>query len=371
MNNSLLLSLFRDPSTAKKLSNSQWTSVLTHGRQQNMLGRLLFVFEQSKNTNLIPVKVKLHMENCQRTFQRQSINVHRELLEISNVFVKKGITASVLKGAAYVSDNISCQHGRIFSDIDILVEVENLQKAEFALMTQGWIHCKETDYDKRYYREWMHEIQPMIHNVRHTVVDLHHNILPRTNSQFFDANLLCFESSRYPNLQTLSPVDKYIHSAVHLFTEGEFSHPIRDITDLIMLFDNIKERDSELVNTQSVVNAVLTRAENLGLESYINFSLYFVLVNGQSDEKQNIAKVIESSICRSNISRLFSLPSYKLIFNSDNTKAISVKHKLSLTWLYLRSHLIKMPLRVLVPHLVRKFIFALTEKFKKNEIQRL
>jgi len=48
------------------------------------------------------------------------------------------------------------------------------------LMLEGWVSGHRSAYDQRYYRKWMHEIPPMTHIRRQTVLDLHHNILPET-----------------------------------------------------------------------------------------------------------------------------------------------------------------------------------------------
>ena len=52
--------------------------------------------------------------------------------------------------------------------------------AEQLLLHAGWSHMKADEYDQHYYREWMHELPPLQHKERGTVVDLHHGILPVT-----------------------------------------------------------------------------------------------------------------------------------------------------------------------------------------------
>jgi hypothetical protein len=86
----------------------------------------------------------------------------------------------VLKGAAYVAAGLPAAAGRLFNDIDLLVPREQLPQAESALMLAGWHASGLSEYDKRYYRRWMHEIPPLQHVQRDTVIDLHHAILPET-----------------------------------------------------------------------------------------------------------------------------------------------------------------------------------------------
>ena len=116
---------------------------------------------------------------------------------------------------------------------------EHLETAEKLLRFHGWVGGHHTPYDERYYRKWMHEIPPLMHIKRLTVIDLHHAILPLTARIKSDPQPL-FENARalpgFENLFVLAPADMLLHSATHLFTEGEFSHGLRDLADLDSLF---------------------------------------------------------------------------------------------------------------------------------------
>ena len=68
----------------------------------------------------------------------------------------------------------------MYSDIDILVPKALLLRAESALMLHGWTGHEHDAYDQRYYRQWMHELPPMQHIRRQSVIDVHHAILPET-----------------------------------------------------------------------------------------------------------------------------------------------------------------------------------------------
>ena len=90
--------------------------------------------------------------------------------------------------------DMAIAQGRIFNDVDILVPKSLLDKAEKALLRHGWICAQWDDYDQRYYRQWMHELPPLQHVRRKTVLDVHHNILPETARYHPSADLL-FESA--------------------------------------------------------------------------------------------------------------------------------------------------------------------------------
>ena len=72
----------------------------------------------------------------------------------------------------------------------------------------------------------------------------------------------------------------------------------------------------------------------------------------------------------------FSPGRFKLIFLQNSFQEIFIPHhascetwrfKLARVFLYMRGHLIRMPLKLLVPHLCRKSVMAIKEAFKKEE----
>jgi hypothetical protein len=66
----------------------------------------------------------------------------------------------------------------MFSDVDVLVPRDRLADVEAALMLAGWASTNPSEYDQHYYRRWMHELPPLQHIRRQTVLDVHHAILP-------------------------------------------------------------------------------------------------------------------------------------------------------------------------------------------------
>ena len=357
----LLISLFNNPELANKLSMYDWSKVVSHGRDQNMLGRIWWRLQSNSVEKHVPDRVVPHFTSCNLFVEQQEININRELEDISSTLVSRGIDTTVLKGAAYIAVSSNCKHGRIFNDIDILVDHSKIRDAEIALMTQGWFHKKETDYDKRYFREWMHEIQPLIHKDRLTTIDLHHNILPLTNKKHFNADKLKTIKLKQVPLLTFDLVDRFIHSATHLFTEGEFPHAIRDITDLIILY---QELDGE-EETESAHNLILERSKALGLDDYVHLALLFVLKNL---DKELEHRQVESLVSKNAITFYVTVPAFKFVFTADSIAQGNFINNVGLFWLYMRSHLIKMPLQVLIPHICRKFIHNMKEKFKEEPV---
>ena len=93
-------------------------------------------------------------------------------------------------------------------------------------------------YDQRYYRRWMHEIPPLQTCQRATVIDVHHAILPDTARYHPDSAKLRSRAvavEGLPGVYVLASEDRILHSATHLFHDGELPHGLRDLTDLDLL----------------------------------------------------------------------------------------------------------------------------------------
>ena len=80
----------------------------------------------------------------------------------------------------------------------------------------------------------MHELPPLEHETRGTVVDLHHTILPETGRLHPDAQELLAASQQLPDgpYRILAPEDMVLHSAAHLLQDDDFSGGVRGLLDL-------------------------------------------------------------------------------------------------------------------------------------------
>ena len=101
-----------------------------------------------------------------------------ELAEVRRALEGTDATLMLLKGAAYVVQDLECAAGRLPADLDILVRREELDAVEQRLLAGGWESEPLDRYDRRYYREWMHQVPPMRVPGHVMELDLHHAILP-------------------------------------------------------------------------------------------------------------------------------------------------------------------------------------------------
>ncbi|TXK92850.1 hypothetical protein BMR02_16190, partial [Methylococcaceae bacterium HT1] len=180
----------------------------------------------------IPEPVLRYLQSAQVHSTKQYTDLLWEVKHIEVVAKQLGHSIVLLKGSAYAMLGLTAAKGRIFSDIDLMVDRANIKETEKQLMINGWVSSSTDFYDQLYYRKWMHEIPPIHHLVRGSVLDVHHNIIPVTAKNSPDASLLLSQScpiKGYDFISTLSPVDMIIHSATHLFYDGELEHGLRDL----------------------------------------------------------------------------------------------------------------------------------------------
>lgn len=182
--------------------------------------------------------IAAHAEAAMRVSRAQHSEIRREVRFLQRALATLDAPVILLKGAAYVMAALPAAHGRVFSDIDLLVPKAALPQTESLLMLSGWMNTHHTPYDQRYYRQWMHELPPLQHLQRNTVVDVHHTILPETSRLRPDAARLIAASLPVPGvagLRMLCPADMVLHSMTHLFMNDDMRHALRDLSDLDLL----------------------------------------------------------------------------------------------------------------------------------------
>lgn len=228
----ILLEVLRDPATVATLPESAWSALMASARDANLLGAL--AVRLAAAGIVPPVAVRRHLDGVRGVGERQQLSIEWEAQQLHEAVVELGLPVMLLKGAAYALGYPEIGEGRLFGDIDILVPRQGLGDVEARLMLHGWVTSKSDPYDQHYYREWMHELPPMTHLRRGTVLDVHHNILPQTARHSPDASAILGRSlplARWPALRIPSPEDLLIHSLTHALHEGELHNVLRDLHD--------------------------------------------------------------------------------------------------------------------------------------------
>jgi hypothetical protein len=271
---------------------------------------------------------RVRSNHDRRMLSFEAERIHRALMGT-------GIRPILLKGGAYVAAHLPAGLGRRVSDIDILVEEKDLERVEKRLTEAGWMVEPSTadPYDQHYYRAWMHELPPLRHKGRRTLIDVHHRLLPRTARVRPDhipmmAAAVPVEGGR---LLAFGAPDRFIHSAIHIFADGAFETPARSLIELAYLFRDLDEKEWE---------TLIARAEMLGVGAPVVAALWAV-AQFFGDERaagllagRRPGLVLRWCVTAAALDRR-SVPLARLM-------------------LYLRSHYLRMPLPHLLRHLIRK-----------------
>lgn len=260
--NYLILQALREPESLIFLSLSDWDLLIRQARRANLLARICILLDERGLLEQVPLKPREHLGWSRVVSEKHTQAVHWEVTLIRKALAKAGGPVILLKGAAYVMAKLPPAKGRLFSDIDIIVPKGNLNAVEAALMLHGWAATHHDAYDQRYYRTWMHELPPMQHIKRMTVIDVHHAILPETAALHPDSAKLIAAAQLldgYEDLKVFAPADMVLHSAVHLFHNEQLDQGLRDLVDIDGLLRHFSELPSFWHNL-----AVRAQALNLG-----------------------------------------------------------------------------------------------------------
>jgi hypothetical protein len=255
------------------------------------LGRLAALAERDQVLPQIPEQVRRHLEGALVLIGASQRHVRRELERMTRVVRGLDVQPILLKAAAYIAAGLPAATGRNAGDFDLLVPREDLERVWERLLAGGW-ECRDyTEDDRRYFREWLHEFPPLRHRYWGGMIDLHHNILPFTDPVKFQVEPLiraAVSIPEYPAFRMLAPSDMFLHGAVHLFRNGDYSKAVRDLSDLDLLtrhfmrderfWDSLFDRAAELrlVPTARIALDCLSRYFGLtipaGAESRLQIS---------------------------------------------------------------------------------------------------
>ena len=239
-----LVRLLRQPDSAASLPGWAWTQALAHARAERLGGPLAARLMQAGLTEDLDPRVRRHLLAEHRIAERRDRVLRWETHRVAQALSGVGTRIALLKGAAYALSGLPLGAGRTSSDVDILVPRSALDAVETALLAQGWRHLKMSVYDQRYYRAYMHELPPLLHTERRTVLDVHHTIAPLTSRLAVPDPLLWRDAEPVPGTPFVcpNPAVLTLHAAIHLFHDGEITGSFRDLVDLDGLMRHFSAR---------------------------------------------------------------------------------------------------------------------------------
>ncbi len=348
MSDLLVCRVLLTPALSTQLSMGQWDSLLPQLRSAKLLGAFGGVLVREGLLRDLPNEVSRHITGALMTQGQQVRTAVYELNWLCKIFAMESQPVILLKGFAYIMMDLEAGRGRLLSDVDILVKRDVLGRIEEALNRYGWSHGPIDPYDDAYYRRWMHEIPPLANEERDITLDVHHTLLPPTTVPGLDSSLL-FEDLRRvgEGVYVLSPVDMVLHSAAHLFFEGSFGSGLRDLWDLDRLVRELAASEERFWD------ALVERAAQLKIERSLYYALRYMKMFFDSPIPQVTRERVEA----------FG-PGYPIrrIMDAIFVRGFTPRHPavalpfsgVSDFFIYVRSHYLRMPLYLLLPHLARK-----------------
>lgn len=331
------------------LTAADWETLLPLARRHELLGRLAASLAARGALDRVPPRVRFHLDSALCRAQSRMRRLCWEALNLR--LVLPGMPVLVLKGVACVLRDLPSVQGRMSADLDVLVPKDRLAAAEAGLLANGWAHAAHSAYDDAYYRDWMHELPAFDHAHRGTQLDLHHTILPPTARLHPDpARLLAAAEAvpGVPDLYTPCATDLLLHAAVHACHDGAFTQPLRDVLDLHGLIRDLGD--------DAFWQALPARAQALDLARPLWYALRLV----QRECATPVPPAVFAALAAQAPPRVYAglLPAL--------VHAVLHEHRLApiaALALYIRSHWLRMPARLLLPHLARKALMRLQARF--------
>ena len=234
----VLVAALRDPASTASLDAKGWTALLTIARAERLIGTLAYHLKGHKLPEAaaaILADERTNAEYQKRGALWEADCARRALADYSGKVV-------LMKGTAYAAAELAAAEGRHIGDLDVMVARCDLPQVEAALLAAGWEWVKDDLYDDGYYRDHMHELPPLIHKERDRMIDVHHTILPRTAKPRPDAGAMLADAVELEDgLYIFNPIDMTIHSAAHLFADGELDGGLRNLWDIHCLLTELAD----------------------------------------------------------------------------------------------------------------------------------
>ena len=345
----LLCRLLRTPREGMALSPEAWSRMLRCARREGLAGVLAHRLRAEDVWERLPTRVRAVLEDAEIGIARSHVVAGWETRQVLAALRPLKCPVILLKGSAYALAGLEAGKGRAAGDLDILIPRSYLGAAEARLQEAGWSYVHTDPYDLHYYRTWMHELPPMIHRERGTELDVHHTILPLTARATPDAQALLRNARELPDLalSILAPADMVLHSAAHLFWDGDLLKPLRNLWDIHALL-------AEFGQDAAFWPALEERARHHGLARTLAYALRYASrlfgTTVPADALRRSAEALPARPLLWLMDRLFLA-----VFGNTGVAEAGPLVRAARLALLARSHWLKMPPRLLARHLWTKW----------------
>ncbi|WP_158971610.1 nucleotidyltransferase family protein [Paraglaciecola sp. L3A3] len=344
-------SVYIKPEVALAFTPKQWQQLVLILRHQQLLACYSAVFKQAGIFQKIPQQAQRHFLNADVLVANHKKQVMFEAAELQREIGDKQQYLIFLKGAGYTLSKTRVGDTRVYNDIDILSDKSSIDEIEKKLCLFGWLSEELTEHDEKYYRKWAHEIPPLRHGKRGTIIDIHHNIVPIISGRQLDANQFATHSvTTEDGFQILSFAAMTLHSLIHLFFNEDVKKGYRDIIDIHTLMTYHSEGD--------YWQELLSLSKETGFELELFLACRYV----QQILKTRIPEEITEQVAKNipwNIGYLDFV--YKKVLLPSHPSCRPKFFALAEFLVLLRGHFQKMPLHILIFHLTTKSLVGLTQ----------
>ncbi len=337
-----LLDILITPSRLPELGPTEQTLIIRQARNTGLLGFL----EARINADTVDGRLGDHLLSAKIHADYNAHEISWEINRMEQILAQMEGPIILLKGAAYKALDLGLAKGRLASDVDLLIPHNQLHEAENLLLNAGWEAMSEDDYEQHYYREWMHELPPLKHEERDTIIDLHHTILPLTARLKPDPKKLITAALPIPNspFYSLAPEDAVLHRATHLFYDGDLRDSLRELVDLHELI-------SVYSSQQGFADRLAVRARELDLVKPLYYALHFCRHLLHTKIPEHVVSQLGNAATPAPLRQFVCyLLERQLVPSEPNQRRLPVV--LSGWLLFIRSHWLKMPPFMLLRHIL-------------------
>ena len=345
----LLSRTLRSPDAVTRFSISEWDMLIRQARAAGLLARLAHRFRQHGLMAALPSFVRWHFDAAETLADTERQAVLWELKQLRAALSDLDGPLIVLNGAAYAAADLPAAAGRLFNDIDILLPREYLPQAESSLMLAGWHATGLPESEKRCYRRRMRELPPLQPIQRDTVIEVHYAILPgavRTHPDSAKLRSRAVAVQGLPGIHVLAAEDRILHSATHLFHDGELPHGLRDLTDLdLLLRDAAEDRD--------FWPRLTARADELQLSRSLFYALRYLRHFLDTPVPDGVMATLDGvAPNRATLALMDSI--FSRVLAPDHASCADTFTPAARLAAFVRAHWLRMPAYLLIPHLFHK-----------------
>jgi hypothetical protein len=235
----LVSAALRQPLRLNALTPAGWDVLVRQARRADLLGRIASMLDAQGSLSGVPESPRMHLMSAMTVIEAQHVQALRELEQLQRAIVATKAKPVLLGASAYVAGGLLAALGRSLDTVDVLVPGPRLPDVDAALRAHGWVRREGSSASGRCFaREPTADSPPMRALRRHTVLDVHHAVVPLTVRVSPGPDRLIGSArplAEHAGFSALAPVDMALHAMAHLFHHADLALALRALSDLDLL----------------------------------------------------------------------------------------------------------------------------------------